>query len=64
MSMVDDNHLGGKGFFFPDIVNKKYPIITNFLGIQKNNKEVLGLCLNDIREIEKELVNRAHKKVG
>ena len=64
MSLVDDYHLGGKGFFFPDIVNKKYQIITNFLGTQKNYKEVLGLCLNDIREIEKELVNRAHKKWG
>jgi len=64
MSLIDDSNLGGKGFFFPDIVNKKYPIITNFFGMRKNYKEVLGLCINDIRELERELDNRAHKKWG
>ena len=64
IAIIDDDKLGGKGFFFPDIVNNKYQIETNIWGVQKNYREVYELCLSDIGKIEKELVSRAHKKWG
>jgi len=64
IAILDDNKLGGKGFFFPDIINNKYQVTTNIWGAQKNYNEVLELCQKNICEIEKELVNRAHKKWG
>ena len=64
ISIIDENELGGKGFFFPNIINKKYNIETNIWGTQKNFSGVLSLCTNDIHEIENELNNHAKKEWG
>ena len=64
ISVVDEREIGGKGFLFPDIINKKYHINQNIWGNYKNYDEVLSLCLEDIHEIEKELVDRAKKEWG